>query len=378
MPRTLGSQRILLFAHDVEASGAPRVTLDVARVLHKAGHQVRLYFPKQGGLQNQAQELGVPTGLIPNPPESFRSATWSRKLQLLGFRVRTIASVFLQLRKAGARPVAWVGSSVLPEVALGAWLAGARVVLHVHEDLPITRSNTIKARLLSAICHEFVFVTRRSARCFRGIVQKRRIHVIPNRVEEQFLNPTGGTHPRRSAGAPRVLLFVGFLSHRKGVDLLLKALPAVIREHQVTLKLAGSDPLPGAPFETELRDLVRELNLEKHVEFLGYRSDTRQLLERADFFVLPSRNESLPLSLVEAMAVVCPAIATDVGGIRDILIAEKTGWLCPAESVEELSAVLIKALNHPHPELLAENARRLVQRKFHPERIESALLSLVE
>ncbi|MDX1973007.1 MAG: glycosyltransferase family 4 protein [Candidatus Sumerlaeia bacterium] len=373
MPRT-----IRLYAHDVEPSGAPRVTLDVARVLQQAGHEVQLYFPKRGGLEEQALELGVPTGLIPNPPESFRSATWSRKLQLLGCRVRTIITVYSELRKAGKHPVAWVGSSVLPEVALGAWLAGARVVLHVHEDLPITRSNRIKARFFSAICHEFVFVTRRSTRCFRGIVPSSRIHVVPNRVEAQFLNPSGGARPRRSAGAPRMLLFVGFLSHRKGVDLLLKALPAVIREHPVTLQLAGSDPLPGAPFEAELRSLVRELKLEGCVEFLGYRSDTRELLEAADFFVLPSRNESLPLSLVEAMAVGCPAIATDVGGIRDILKSEKTGWLCSPDSVEELSAVLIKALNHPHPELIAQKARRLILRQFQPERIDSALLQLVE
>ncbi|MBI1357083.1 MAG: glycosyltransferase [Acidobacteria bacterium] len=142
------------------------------------------------------------------------------------------------------------------------------------------------------------------------------------------------SRPANRGGRPLQLVCVGSMEHLyKGQDVLLEAL-AVCRGRGLDLELA----LVGqGRYRGRLEDRAEELGLQDRVEFLGALpagAGVRAELDRADVFVLASRQEGLPRALLEAMARGLPAIATSVGGIPEVLPAED---LAPANDAEALA-----------------------------------------
>ena len=111
----------------------------------------------------------------------------------------------------------------------------------------------------------------------------------------------------------------------------------VVKEFpDATCFFAGRGELLG-----QLKAEAAELGIEENVKFLGLRQDVPELLQELDIFVLPSLSEGLPLSVLEAMAAGKPVVATDVGGIREAVIDEHTGFLVPAEDPQALSEKIL-------------------------------------
>ena len=138
-------------------------------------------------------------------------------------------------------------------------------------------------------------------------------------------------------GPVRNLLFVGLLVERKGVDLLLAALAEAARTglpDEVRLTVVGDGPERAA-----LEGSASSLGLASRVDFLGFRPDVPRLMAAADAFVLPARMEQQPLVLIEAMASGLPVLATDVGGVGDMLGGHAT--LVPPGDVTALAKALI-------------------------------------
>jgi len=111
--------------------------------------------------------------------------------------------------------------------------------------------------------------------------------------------------------------------------------------------------------------IARELNLQGTVKFAGevpHGAPIRELLNEADLFVLPSRTEGLPRALLEAMARALPCVATNVGGVPELLAA---GFLVPVDRADLLSNLISTVLASPC--LLTEMSARnlLVARQFH-------------
>jgi glycosyltransferase involved in cell wall biosynthesis len=86
--------------------------------------------------------------------------------------------------------------------------------------------------------------------------------------------------------------------------------------------------------------MVEMQGIEGRVELLGARGDVRELLASSDIFVLSSRSEGHPVSLLEAMATGLPVVATDVGGVAESVVHGQTGLLVPAGEVTALAAAL--------------------------------------
>ncbi len=120
-------------------------------------------------------------------------------------------------------------------------------------------------------------------------------------------------------GPVRRLLFVGLLVRRKGVHVLLEALAEAALPPDVTLTVAGD-----GPERADLEATAARLGLRDRVSFLGFRSDVPQLLAEADAFVLPSAMEQQPLVLIEALGAGKPVVATDVGGVAEMVAGAGT------------------------------------------------------
>ncbi len=135
-----------------------------------------------------------------------------------------------------------------------------------------------------------------------------------------------------------VLIYVGELSYRKHQDLLIHAVNLLKDEiPKIKLLLVGQGKLMD-----EYKSLVHTLNLHKYVQFLGYRKDVPNLMMLADIAVSSSRQEGLPLNILEAMATGLPIIATDCRGNRDLVINEENGYIVPINDHEGFADAVLK------------------------------------
>ena len=138
----------------------------------------------------------------------------------------------------------------------------------------------------------------------------------------------------------RLFLIVGELNPRKRHRDAIEALKRLNRPH-AHLAFAG-----GGALRERLQAFARRLELADRVHFLGSRSDVAALLRAAVALLLPSQQEGLPRSLMEALCLEVPAIATDVRGNRDVL-ADGGGILVPLGDVDALAKAMAWVLDHP-------------------------------
>ena len=131
---------------------------------------------------------------------------------------------------------------------------------------------------------------------------------------------------------------------QKGVDLLLRAVARQVAQGKpVRLAIVGDGP-ERAP----LAELSSRLGLSERVTFTGYRDDALDLQRAADLCVISSRDDSLPRSMLQAVALGVPVVAANVGGgIRRLIRNGETGWLVRRDDLDALSLSLTEALGQP-------------------------------
>lgn len=168
------------------------------------------------------------------------------------------------------------------------------------------------------------------------------------------------------------LLFVGRLDERKGLRYLLDALPKVLVQQPVQLRIVGSGLL-----EQELKTQCSAMELEAVTTFLGFISKNELAEEYANcnVFVLPAiidskgDTEGLGVVLIEALAHGKPVVASAVGGIKDVITPE-TGWLVPEKDPSSLAAAINFILADPEQAgAVAQIGLRDVQARFNWSRI---------
>ena len=166
------------------------------------------------------------------------------------------------------------------------------------------------------------------------------ICVIQNGIDFEDIH---NVQPHKSIEYPSIL-FVGGLSKVKGIDTLLNAVP-IIRKKILNLcvYIAGS-----GPEEKKLKELVKELNIEENVNFLGYVSEIEKYsyYKSADVCVFPSIYEPFGIVLLEAMACGKPVVASNVGGIPFVVEEGKTGLLFESGNVEDLADKIMTILKN--------------------------------
>lgn len=170
-------------------------------------------------------------------------------------------------------------------------------------------------------------------------VPDERVEVIVNGVDTDEYHP--GQADRVALGLPEVpvlALFVGDIqSPIKNLDTVLRALPDVSGLH-----LAVAGVLPGSPYPR----MAEQLGLADRVHFLGFRTDIPMLMRAVDLFVLPSRRDSCPLVLLEAMASGLPVVTARTVGSADLVTTGGAGIvLDQPEAIDDLTHAL-RRLTH--------------------------------
>jgi len=156
--------------------------------------------------------------------------------------------------------------------------------------------------------------------------------------------------------------YIGRLYEEKGVIEFLKAVPEVLRENgEVEFLIVGEGKLRNA-----IDNYIEDNNLDHKVRVSRWvpRKEIPLCLNELKLLVLPSYTEGLPNIMLEAMACGTPVLATAVGAIPDIIRDEQTGFLMKENSPQCIAENVIRALDHPNLECIAENARVLVEKDF--------------
>lgn len=168
-------------------------------------------------------------------------------------------------------------------------------------------------------------------------------HVIHNGVDLERFNPNEYPKPKREGVD---ILFVGGLEARKGLEHLFLALENLISEHPNTrLTVLGRSGFTSGKSYDERRlfsIFAKRLGIGKKIRFLEQIDDAQlpSLYSLCDIFVLPSRMEGWGLAIMEAMAMMKPVVATQVGGIPELVKHEKTGYLVGSGDVLGLSEAM--------------------------------------
>ncbi|PSB16452.1 glycosyltransferase family 1 protein [filamentous cyanobacterium Phorm 46] len=175
-----------------------------------------------------------------------------------------------------------------------------------------------------------------------------------DRFKRDRLDPIHQTQLRKSLGIPDtadlIIGTIGRLTRKKGCGYLIEAtaklLPQFPNLHTLVIgSEASGDP---EPIKAELMERISTLGIEKHVTFTGNRQDIPELLGLLNIFTLPTfTHEGLPRSIVEAMSMGLPVVATDIRGCREAVVNGETGLIVAPEDSEKLAKALGILLSNP-------------------------------
>jgi glycosyltransferase involved in cell wall biosynthesis len=169
------------------------------------------------------------------------------------------------------------------------------------------------------------------------------------------------------------LVSVGRLKAPKDFPTLLEAVSRLAHQ-PLDLRVIGDGPDRAA-----LEEMIQALGLDTRVQLVGDRDDVLALLGESDCFVLSSTSEGLPISILEAMAAGLPVVASDVGGVHELVAPDVTGLLVPARDpaalAQALGSLLVDASVRAR---LGAAARAAVEERFNVDRVRKEHLTLYE
>jgi glycosyltransferase involved in cell wall biosynthesis len=138
-----------------------------------------------------------------------------------------------------------------------------------------------------------------------------------------------------------VITYVGRLSDEKGVDILLEAAATLKNDFHSKFKVWLIET---GEQEPALRSMVKDLNLQDDIAFLGQHEQVADYLLASDCFVLPSRQEAMSIAIIEAMAAGLPCVVTDVGDNAQLIHDGQQGFVISQDSIDSLANILHKLL----------------------------------
>jgi glycosyltransferase involved in cell wall biosynthesis len=250
-----------------------------------------------------------------------------------------------------------------PAMVIASRWAKIPAVSHVRNPVPDSLLNRALIRRLDMV----VTVSKNYEDQLRGWSVPVPVHTCHDGVIVREANSTAVSQIRATF-APRgefLIGSVGRLDPQKGYDLLVRAARCIIDQRpEVRVLIVGEGPM-----RTELEGLIRSLSLSGLVQLCGFRNDIPDFISALDLFVSSSRWEGLPIALVEAMLLKRPVVATDVGGVSEVVKPGETGYLLPPGDPNVLAKCVLQALDEtgqkPHPFL--DRAFRLAAKVTDPE-----------
>lgn len=349
--------RVLFLSTSMGMGGADQQLLSAARKLRSRGHEVLIVsLTPLGPMGLEAKSIGIPTQSL----EMRRGFPDPRGLVRLGRLVRTWKPDVLHSHMVHANLMARVLRLFVPIPAM---------ISTIHNIYEGGRLRMAAYRLTNRLVDQMTIISEAAADHFitEGIVPRELLRVVPNGVDTDLFRevlPEARDAVRRSLGLERefVWLAVGRFEIAKDYPNMLRAFARVREQHpRSVLLLVGRGSLQG---ETEA--LVQALDLTSQVRFLGVRDNVPEVMSAADAYVMSSAWEGMPMVLLEAAAAGLPIVATHVGGNREVVCNEESGFLVPPRAPDQLGLAMLRLMetSEAHRRSMGDRGRQHVRANY--------------
>lgn len=244
-----------------------------------------------------------------------------------------------------------------------------KVIIHTHgaefKEYFLTASVAVQKRVkvLLSRADKVIALGERWKKTLLEIEPKAKTAVLKNSIPIPTIERRSGSQTSFS------ILFLAVLIQRKGIMDLITASVPVIREaekrqKQVCFHIAGDGDLMEAA-----KQLVASYGIEESYRFYGWigEQQKRELLANADLFVLPSYNEGLPMSILEALSYGIPIVSTKVGSIDEAVEEGRNGYLIEPGNMDALSKRMLDVINSTDVCKMRTASRKLAEDKFSDE-----------
>lgn len=377
--------RVLICSHSAGLLGAERSLLEIASGLRREGHEVLVSAPENGELEPQLESIGVELVVVPTsswmgPRHHIFPLGALRLLQ-----AKRSVNAYVELIRRFDPDLVVTNTAILPAPALAAQRSGKPHIWMIRESLganPQLKSAKRWRSIVDSIFSQSVAVCTISAYVDDCLI---RLGASPGKTWRVTPNPSGFAPlaPSSARSDRFTLLAPGFLSREKGQHLAILALWAALRGERPSrpplhLRIAGR----GRPtYERFLRLLVRALQIESRVTFLGWLPDLAAEYANADYVVVTSRNEAYGRVYVESVRSGRGVVGFDAGAAREALGIAGTRMVSPGDwralSGEYLSVqALTMNEHHREAELVAARALELAISPSQYEMFRSVLVAL--
>jgi glycosyltransferase involved in cell wall biosynthesis len=340
-----------------EIGGAGAVALQISRALSSEGRRAPVWIPGVGAAETEARRLGL---------DVKRYSVKSAKSQM---RIRAgLGNLMLavRLRSCGPGLIHVHGVNYYGLLWWGLQRCGLKRVVHVQiEEAPeAIRWSFRTPPELIITCARFLVDHVRKA--LPPEQQDRQwIAAVPNAVDTDRFKPADKAYCKKAVGAPDMplVLMLANLAPHKGQETAIRSI-AILKQRGVDMAcwLAGMERQAETGYTVRLRELIEALGVGDRVRLLGQRCDAPDLLGAADYFLLPSTHEGLPLSILEAQACKVPVLAAPTAGIPEVVRDGETGFLIAAsdaagyadrlqslsENTEQIRPIVDAAYRHVH------------------------------
>lgn len=245
-----------------------------------------------------------------------------------------------------------------------------RLVIGFHTTRLQKKSVGVATRFAAPSADRLIALSPSHQHYWEGITRcpPEKFQIIPNGINLSRFHPAEDRlQARAEAGLPTDCPVVGLIAHLKPVknlplfvEVANRVLAAGEKAHFV---IVGD----GSEREPILAEIERR-GLQAHFTLPGATSDPAAWHQRFDFLLLTSHSEAMPLTILEANACGAPAVATDVGGVRDVILQGETGFYSPAGEAEPLTQYLLQLIRDPAlRQRMGETARQRAIQEYSLE-----------
>jgi glycosyltransferase involved in cell wall biosynthesis len=217
-----------------------------------------------------------------------------------------------------------------------------------------------------------------------GKFDSNKLFILPNGVDTAEFTPVSAdekTLLRRKLGLPiqkKIVSYVGWISKRKGVDVLVESWKFVVAKRKnVLLLLIG--PTKNYSFLRNVKSIIESNNLEESVSFIGFvdKKRVKEFLQASDVFVFLSKNEGHPNSILEAASCGLPCVVADAPWARDTFEDKVEAYLVDGNNPEQISQSILMLIKYPSISMrLGENARMKIVNNFSIEKVANKYINV--
>jgi glycosyltransferase involved in cell wall biosynthesis len=374
--------RIAIFDHSPDIGGAESSLLTFLEKMDRSRFKVKVILPLEGSFSRELRKINIHVKILHLPLNLLR---FKRKSELKSFLFLPFyffsLSFFLfrlgsYLKKNRFHLILTNTMKAHFYGSLAAWFCSTPVIWRFHDLLSVADFSPwgIKSVLffgkhfpkkilaVSSLTKDYLIK--------QGLKQDK-IEVIYSGIDQELLEIKNVSKNIKDElkleNQSKLIGCIGRIIPQKGQHVLLQAIPGVIEKYpEAFFLIIGDLFLQEEAYKKELLEVIHKNGIEKKVIFTGFRTDIGDVIQSLDIVVFPSTApESFGLSILEAMALGKPVIATKVGGVCEMIEDRGNGILIEPNHPEQITEQIVQLLSHKEMvDRIGEKAKETVMKKF--------------